>query len=238
MSNELNKKTVRTISIDDLVEIESKINLVLEDENQKNKNLSEKDLKNLKKENRFYLPVVYLNHMDMHPPKPNSERQHWTDEKALETCLSNCCGITGTKAMCCRLNTEKLEHILGPLDNKWIKKITEWFNKRGINVTRQDIVIDYEEGVLIGRNHFNGHPIFENKDSYPMMRLQVEGPHFACKFLNNKNGMCNIYEQRPDMCRGYLCGYVKSNFFVKSKNKPNTWTRIDIRPDDPENEER
>ena len=237
MSNELNKKTVRTISIDDLIEQDSSTDIQLESDHKK-QNLSKEELRELKKENRFYLPIVYLNHMDMHPSKPNSERQYWTDKKAIETCLGNCCGVPGTKAMCCRLNKEKLEHVLGPLDEKWIKKITEWFKKRGINVTRHDIVIDYEEGVLIGRNHFNGHEIFERKESYPIMRMQIEGPHFGCKFLNNKNGMCNIYEQRPDMCRDYLCGYVKSNFFVKSKHKPNTWVKSDIRPGNPEDDER
>lgn len=156
----------------------------------------------------------------------------------METCLGNCCGIPGTKSMCCRLSPSQLEHVLGPLDDKWIKKITEWFKKRGINVTRQDIVIDHEEGVLIGRNFFNGHEIFERKETYPIMRMQVEGPHFACKFLNNMNGMCNIYEQRPDMCRSYLCGHVKSNFLVKTKDKPNTWRKIDVRPGEPEDEER
>ena len=68
--------------------------------------------------------------------------------------------------------------------------------------------------------------------------MQIEGPHFSCKFLNNMNGMCNIYEQRPDMCRDYLCGHVKSNFLVKTKDKPNTWRKIDVRPGEPEDEER
>lgn len=230
-------KTIRTISIDDLYQQDADKDIALEADHKKH-NLSKEELRELKKENRFYLPVAYLNHMDMHPPKPNSEREHWTDKKAVETCLSNCCGIPGTKAMCCRLNPDQIEHVLGPLDEKWIKKITEWFKKRGINVTRQDIVIDYEEGKLIGENFFKGHKIFENKESYPIMRMQIEGPHFACKFLNNMNGMCNIYEQRPDMCRGYLCGYVKSNFFVQPKNKPGTWAKIDVRPDDSEGEEK
>jgi hypothetical protein len=238
MDDKTTTKTVRTISIEDLLELEQENDIALDNDHKKH-NFSKEELHDLKKENRFYLPVVYLNHMDMHPSKPNSEREHWTDKKAMETCLGNCCGIPGTKSMCCRLSPNGLEHVLGPLDDKWIKKIVEWFKKRGISVTRQDIVIDHEEGVLIGRNFFNGHEIFEKKETYPIMRMKVEGPHFACKFLNNMNGMCNIYQERPNMCRDYLCGHVKSNFFVKSKNKPNTWSKIDVRPgDDDENEER
>lgn len=237
MDDKTTTKTVRTISIDELYENDKDHDIALQSDHKKH-NLSKEELRELKKENRFYLPVVYLNHMDMHPSKPNSERSHWTDKKAMETCLGNCCGIPGTKAMCCRLNPEQLEHVLGPLDEKWIKKIVEWFKKRGISVTRQDIVIDYEEGVLIGRNFFNGHEIFEKKESYPIMRMQIEGPHFACKFLNNMTGMCNIYQERPGMCRNYLCGYVKSNFFVKTKQKPNTWSKTDIRPGSDEDDER
>lgn len=226
-------KTVRTISMDDLLAADDSRDIILETKS--TKSLTGDELKAAKKENRFYLPVVYLNHMDMHPPKPNSERQHWTDEKAMETCLGNCCGIPGAKSMCCRMSPDNLEHVLGPIDEKWIKKIVEWFNKRDIVVTRHDIVIDYEEGKLIGQNFFNGNAVFEKKDSYPIMRIQAEGPHFACKFLNNMTGKCNIYPMRPTpMCDTYLCGYVKSNFFVRSKEKPNTWAKIDVRPEEPE----
>lgn len=234
MSEENIKKTIRTISIEELLEQEDTRDIIAEDKPKEN--ISPEDLRQLRRENRFYLPVVYLNHMDMHPPKPNSQRQHWTDEKAMETCLSNCCGIPGTKSMCCRMNPEKLEHVLGPLDEKWISDMIKWFKKRNMNVTRHDIVIDYEEGLLIGRNFFNSHPIFEKKESYPIMRIQVEGPHFACKFLNNMTGKCGIYLQRPTMCSSYLCGYVKSNFFVKGKNKQNTWEKLDIRPKDEKEE--
>lgn len=225
-------KTVRTISIEELLSNEDTSDIALETKSIKH--LTNEELKAAKKENRFYLPVVYLNQMDMHPPKPNSERTHWTDEKATETCLSNCCGVPGTKSMCCRMNMENLEHVLGPVEEKWIKKIIEWFKKRDVIMTRHDIVIDFEEGSLIGQNFFNGSAVFEKKESYPIMRMQIEGPHFACKFLNNMTGKCNIYPVRPTpMCTDYYCSYVKSNFFLKTKEKPNTWSKTDIRPEDP-----
>ena len=233
-------KTVRSISMDDLLAADDSRDIILETKS--TKSLAGDELKAAKKENRFYLPVVYLNHMDMHPPKPNSERQHWTDEKAMETCLGNCCGVPGTKSMCCRMAPDSLEHVLGPLDEKWIKKMIAWLKKRNINVTRHDIVIDYEEGRIIGQHFFNGNAVFEKKDSYPIMRIQIEGPHFGCKFLNNMTRLCNIYpapgevDIRPAMCQDYLCGYVKSNFFVRSKEHPNTWAKVDVRPEEPEDE--
>lgn len=179
-----------------------------------------------RKVEKYYLPVLHLNRTEEWQPVPNSERRHFTDEVAMETCLSKCCGHEGLKSACCTLDPDDLEHILGPLDEKWIKKTISWLRKKGINVTRHDIVIDYEEGKLIGVNHFNGHKIFEQKTSYPMMRIQVFGPRWACKFLNVNSGMCTIYDKRPDMCRDYLCQYVKSNFLVRTKTKPNTYQNV------------
>ncbi|MFA6049657.1 MAG: YkgJ family cysteine cluster protein [Candidatus Paceibacterota bacterium] len=231
-------KTIRTISLDELIkEDEDRKDLIAPDLGDKTK-YSPDELRELRKDNKFYLPVLRLNHMDMWPPKPRSERKHFTDQVAKETCLSKCCGVPGVKSACCRMDPNDLEHVLGPLDEDWIGKIIKWFKKNHINVTRQDVVIDFEEGQLIGRNFFNGHQIFEDPKSYPIMRFQVDGPRFACKFLNNQNGMCNIYEQRPDMCRTYLCGYVKSNFFVQTKDNPNKWVMVDVRPDDPSSPEK
>lgn len=218
-------KSVRTISLEDL-EKEESLTSQPQEVPSPSSSISPDELRALKKENKFYLPVLKINHHDMWPPKPRSERTHFTDKVAKETCLSNCCGVPGLKSACCRMDPNDLEHVLGPLDEDWISRIIKWFKKKDINVTRQDIVIDHEEGQIIGRNLFNGHPIFEDPKSYPILRFQVDGPRFACKFLNNQTGMCNIYEQRPGMCRTYLCSYVKSNFFVKTKERPNTWVML------------
>ena len=227
----------KTISISQLIELdkerleeEERFRLDLEADAKKKNigSLTREEVHDLKKENRFYLPVLNVNHLDHWPPAPLSERKHFTDGVAKETCLSNCCGVPGVKSACCRLDPDDLEHVLGPLDEDWIRKIIKFFARKGLNLKRQDIVIDYEEGVLIGRKFFNSHRVFENKDSYPFMRFQVDGPHFSCKFLNGENGMCNIYSERPDMCRNYLCSYVKSNFLVKTKEHPNRWQAVNL----------
>lgn len=179
-----------------------------------------------KKADRFFLPVLHLNKEDFWGSKPISERKHFTGDVAVKTCLSNCCGYEGLKSACCTLDPWDLEHILGPIDEKWIVKILSFFRKKGMFLTRSDIVIDYEEGRVIGRTHFNGHAIFEQKTSYPMLRIQVNGPRWVCKFLNPHNGKCNIYESRPSMCRDYLCQYVKTNFLVKTKKNPNQWKKL------------
>lgn len=219
----------KTISLNELLEMDKEnesISSIPEKEKKKRPNTEE--LQQAKKDNKFYLPVLSLNDNLMWPSKPMNERRHFTDEVAKETCLSNCCGVPGLWSACCRLDPDDIEHVLGPVTEDWIKAILRHFRKKGYNWNRSDIVIDYEEGKLIGDKFFNGHPIFQKKTSYPMMRIQSIGPRFGCKFLNPDNGMCGIYQHRPDMCRGYYCQYVKTNFLVRTKDRPNTYHRVDV----------
>lgn len=181
-----------------------------------------------KKTARFYLPVLRINDPSQWNSLPMSERVHFTDEQAKKTCVGTCCGVEGLKAACCQLDPDDIEHVLGPVNEEWIQKTIRWFKKKGINVTRHDIVIDYEEGKLIGQAHFRGpgSAVFQQPDSYPILRIQASGVRFACKFLNVSNGMCTIYEQRPDMCKDYYCGYVKATFTVRTKQHPNTYKKL------------
>lgn len=212
-------KRVKSISLEDL----QNQNDVFVEEKQEHKSLSKEEYREEKKKNRFYLPVLYINDPTVWEPKAKSERIHFTDEVAESVCLNNCCNVPGLRSACCRMDPDDLEHVLGPLDEKWIKKIIKWFNSKGIVTKREDIVIDFEEGKIIGEKFFNSKPVFMKEDSYPIMRFQIDGSHFSCKFLNTNTGKCQIYQERPDMCRNYLCQYVKSNFIVK---KNNSWTTI------------
>ena len=225
-----NIKRVGSISVDDLLEQEPLLDLTTDEQKPKNRIDPDVDIQQARKDNKYYLPVLHINDPTMWDSKPKSERRMFTDEVAKETCLSNCCGIPGVKNVCCQLDPEDLEHVLGPVSEKWIKKTIKWFRKREINVTREDIVIDEEEGRLIGDNLFGGHDVFKSAGSYPMLRFQVFGPRYACKFLNVHNGMCTIYQVRPDMCRGYYCQFVKKNFLVRTKEHPNTYIRVDKQP--------
>lgn len=225
----MSEENRRSLSLNELIEMDKDKNNydLLEETENKSKKLSKEDLKEAKKENKYYLPVLSLNHPDMWSSKPKSERQAFTDKVAMETCLSNCCGVPGVFSACCRLDPDDLEHVLGPVTEKWVKSFLRYARKKGWNYKRSDVVIDYEEGKLIGEHFFNGHPIFDKPTSYPMMRIQAMGPRFGCKFLNPSNGMCGIYDHRPDMCRGYYCQYVKKNFLVRTKESPNNYQIID-----------
>lgn len=179
----------------------------------------------LTKQDKFYLPILNLNQKEHWPSKPLGERKHFTDKVAYDTCLGNCCGIEGLKAGCCQVDVDDLEHVLGPIDEEWIKKFIKSSKKLGENLSRQDVVIDFEEGKLIGDKFFNGHEIFKKESSYPMFRLQVYGHRFVCKFLNTSTKKCKIYLDRPNMCKTYICEYVKSNFLVKPQNS-NVYKKI------------
>lgn len=178
------------------------------------------------KKDRYYLPVLHLNDPTQWPEAPNKPR--FTNEVAHNVCLGNCCGVPGVYSACCQMDTEDLEHVLGPVDEKWITETIAWFTKKGIPTTRADLVIDMEEGRLIGEKFFEGvrKQVFLSKETYPILRFQINGPRFACKFLNTANGKCQIYEQRPGMCRGYLCQYVRSNFLVRVPGHPNTYVKV------------
>lgn len=182
---------------------------------------------------RYYLPVLNINKPEEWPSKPLSERKKFTDEVALDTCLGNCCGVEGLKGACCHLDPYDLEHVLGPIDKDkgehWVKDIVKWFRDKGINFSRQDIVIDYEEGKIIGETLFKesgNNNIFQHEDAYPFLRFQVVGPRYACKFMNPLTYKCTIYAQRPPMCKKYLCNYITTNFLVETKQKPNTWKKV------------
>jgi Fe-S-cluster containining protein len=182
------------------------------------------------KTDRFHLPVLHINDPTQWPSQPNENRPRFTDEVAYNTCLGNCCGVEGLKAGCCQMDPDDMEHVLGPLDEEWIEDIVKWLRRKGIAASRADVVIDWEEGKIIGEKFFNGErkAVFLAKESYPILRFQVFGPRFACKFLNPTNGKCTIYEKRPKMCRGYLCQYVKANFLIRTDpvNHPHTYTKF------------
>ena len=217
-------KQKKTISIEEL--------LVLENNTENTDNsFSSDDVNKIKSEkDRYYLPVLNINRPEFWPPKSIEERKLFDDKNAEKTCLGNCCGVEGLKGACCHLDPFDLEHVLGPVDKenkeRWVQSTIKWFKQKGLNFNRQDLVIDYEEGKIIGETLFKetgNKNIFQHEGAYPFIRFQVIGPRYACKFMSPLTYKCQIYEVRPEMCRTYYCQYVLSNFLVKTKNHPNRW---------------
>jgi Fe-S-cluster containining protein len=177
--------------------------------------------------NKYHLPVLNVNKDEYWESKPLKERRHLTDEVAMKTCLGNCCGYEGLSAGCCTLDPEDLEHVLGSISEDDIKLIIKNLKKVFPEISREDIVIEQEEGMALGKSLFGGHKVFEQPTSYPMLRLQTMGPRYACKFLNPKTFKCQIYSFRPKMCVFYYCQYLKSNFLIKTNNnKLSPWEKV------------
>ena len=199
-------------------------------ETEKNKSTIEQqdtlEIPKKKVQNKFHLPVLNINKQDYWESQSVKDRKHFTSEVAAKTCLGNCCGYEGLSAGCCQLDSEDLEHVLGRVDEEDIKTLILHLKKTQPGIKREDIVIDIEEGIRIGKQFFNDHPVFQQEDSYPMLRLQVFGPRFVCKFLSTKTFMCTVYSHRPQMCKEYYCVYVKSNYLLRTKDKPNTWQKV------------
>lgn len=226
-------KQKKSISLEELIEMdkqrqaEEQIKVPSKAKTLKEQEQSSSEEKDYR--DKYYLPVLNINQNHEWESKPKEERKHFTDEVATATCLGNCCGVPGLKGACCHLDPLDLEHVLGPVDEEWIKDIVKWFRKKGVNFSRQDIVIDYEEGVVIGDTLFKDAPnnaVFKDKKAYPFLRFQVLGPRYVCKFMNPTTYKCTIYEARPNMCRTYYCNYIQTNFLVKTKDKPNTWRKM------------
>jgi len=211
-------KTSRTISIEELEAIEQTGKKTEKKREENRKKTSEKI-------DKFHLPVLRLNDATEWPSLPKEERKLLTDDLSTTTCVGNCCGINGLKSSCCKIDPYALEHLLGPVTETCIKNIIKHFKSKNIHYKREDIVIDYEEGKLIGQKFFNGHEVFNSASSYPILRFQISGPYFSCKFLSD-TGFCTIYHSRPTMCRDYLCEYILTNFLVKTKNHPNRYEKI------------
>lgn len=206
-------KINRTITLAELEELE--------------KEAKKKENKESKKiEGRFHLPVLYLNDPTQWEMASPENMRVFSPDISEKTCVGNCCGHEGLKSGCCHVDPTDLEHVLGPVDEKWIKRIIQWFSFKQIFFKREDIVIDYEEDKIIGEMFFRGHEIFSSKSSYPMLRWQVTGPRFACKFLSTVTGRCTIYAERPQMCEDYFCSYLKANFLLKTREHPNRYVKL------------
>jgi Fe-S-cluster containining protein len=217
----------KSLSIDEIIELDKDVKTTLKQSNTVGESTDTKE--EFPSHEKYYLPVLNINHAQEWETKPLSERKHFTDEAAMETCLGNCCGVKGLKGACCHLDPIDLEHVLGPVDEECIKKIIKYFRSKGLNYSRQDIVIDYEEGKIIGDTLFKdaaNNKIFQEREAYPILRIQALGPRYSCKFMNPQTYKCQIYEVRPKMCSTYYCNYITTNFLVKTKIHPNRWRKL------------
>lgn len=218
----------KKIDVNETTQIELGSSIHLQNEDVGDKIFSEglTEIPKKKVLNKHHLPVLNINKPDYWPSVPLKDRKHLTDELAAEMCLGNCCGFEGLKAGCCQVDPEDIEHVLGYVEEKDIQRLLKHLRKSTPGIKREDVVIDKEEGMILGKKFFNDHPVFKQDKSYPMLRLQIFGSKFVCKFLSLETFKCTVYSSRPEMCSQYYCQWMKSNFLLRTKDRPNTWQKI------------
>ncbi len=167
-------------------------------------------------QDKFHLPLLNFESESEYPPISSGERIHLTDELHRNICNRHCCGIDGLGWACCFINPDSPEHVLGPVDKKWIKQF-------GTSNTMEE-----DEGKEFARKRLAVHyePFFRSQN-YPMLRLQIYGGLYVCRNFDLKTRGCMLScKQRPEICRNYLCEYLRANYFVRLPEHPHIYVKV------------
>lgn len=121
----------------------------------------------------------------------------------MNHCQKKCLGYDNNHGGCCTVSNRNF--IIGPVGNS--KEFIEKLKKRipGVDISFDDVFIEYEEG----RRMFPDKPVWQNPNNYPCLRLN-QTKLASCIFYNEAIKCCSIYEDRPEMCRNYMCDYLMS----------------------------
>lgn len=116
------------------------------------------------------------------------------------TCGHKCMGHPGNTGACCKVADR--DWIIGPISEPDIADFLKDAAAHGLILTRQQFVIDFEEG----RAMFPERSTWQNPTNYPALRIIKDGKLNACQFY--KNG-CSIQEFKSALCRSYRCDWLK-----------------------------
>ena len=119
-------------------------------------------------------------------------------------CSFKCFGVDNYHGSCC--SVEDRDFIIGPhLDSdEFLEKLS---NKFGRQVNFEEVFFSFEEG----KELFKEKSSWQNPNSYPAMKIDINNTKKPCIFYNMQLRACNIYDIRPETCRTFECDYLKSN---------------------------
>jgi len=122
--------------------------------------------------------------------------------KIINICSNKCFGQDNYHGSCCRL--EERDFIIGPITDPqgFLQRLSQHFNR---SILYKDIFIDYEEGKKLFPNRTN----WQNPQSYPALRVNLNTKDLSCIFYNNTIRACSVYTIRPAICRTFFCDYLK-----------------------------
>lgn len=119
------------------------------------------------------------------------------------TCSRICYGIKGQAGICCTIGER--DYIIGPITDteRFLKDLSD---KLGEDVKFEDVFMEYEEGskMFPDKNHW------QNPKNYPCMRVLPDKDRgYPCQLLS-LDMKCTVHSIKPDVCRTYLCDYLKN----------------------------
>ncbi len=124
------------------------------------------------------------------------------DSTCYYVCSKVCYGVRTQAGICCTIG--KRDYIIGPITDT--ERFLEDLSKKlGYEVDFRDVFIEYEEGSKM----FPDKDTWQEKNNYPCMRVVPDEQRgFPCQLLS-ADMKCTVHSIKPEVCREYLCDYLK-----------------------------
>ena len=121
--------------------------------------------------------------------------------KHANICSHNCFGRKDYDGSCCHI--EDRDYIIGPHTDpeEFLERLSDRFNRK---VKFEEIFYSFEEGSRL----FPERSSWQNPNSYPALKIDIEKERKPCIFYNSTLRSCSIYDIRPQICRKYYCQFL------------------------------
>ena len=100
--------------------------------------------------------------------------------------------------------------IIGPHDDvePFLDRLSERFGRK---VEFNEIFYTYEEGSAL----FPEKKSWQNPNSYPALKIDLEKKRKPCVFYNTTLKSCSVYSIRPNTCRDYHCDHLYRELLMR-----------------------
>ena len=125
-----------------------------------------------------------------------------------DICSFKCWGREGYDGSCCHI--ENRYFIIGPHDDseQFLKRLSNKFDRE---IEFQEVFYTFEEGSKL----FPEKNSWQNPNSYPALKVDLEKTRKPCIFYNSTLKTCSVYEIRPNTCRTYHCEFLSQELLKR-----------------------
>lgn len=125
-----------------------------------------------------------------------------------DICSFKCWGREGYDGSCCHV--EDRDWIIGPHDDvePFLQRLSDKFGRK---VEFDEVFYTYEEGSAL----FPDKKCWQDPNSYPALRIDLEKERKPCMFYNSTLKSCSVYGIRPNTCRNYHCDYLYRELLMR-----------------------